>query len=256
MRSLLGFLNHRLKRHISEPYCTIITGDRGAGKSSVLALVAEQGLKLGFDVYCQYPYIGVHQIPMKEKLINGVLKKDVNKEWLYTANLSNSIVIIDEARTVWPARGYASWTQADDEFFNFLRKNDTHLFVATQAYDALDLNVKRAADETWYLTKGFMHLTHIEASHTTIAKIADKNTEVLGRMYKAGMQKVIWDICEIPIGNFLFWRKPYYGSFLSLFTFDEKPKYDTPLWDDIIKQVQQADSSEGDDASPANAGDV
>ena len=29
---MLGFLNKRLKRHISEPYCTIITGDRGTGK--------------------------------------------------------------------------------------------------------------------------------------------------------------------------------------------------------------------------------
>ena len=250
---MLGFLNKRIKKHCLEPYCTIITGDRGTGKSSVFALIAEEYMKLGYKVYCQYPYKGVYQIPMSKKLINGVEKADVDKKWLYTANLSNSVVLIDEARTVWPARGYASWTQADDEFFNFLRKNDTRLFVATQAYDALDLNVKRASDETWFLTKGFLHLTHIEASHTTIAKIADNNTTVLGRMFKAGMQKVVWDICEVPVGNFLFWRSPYYGKFMTLFTFDEKPEIPVPLWDNIIFNAQ---NGEGDDCSPASGGSV
>lgn len=248
---MLGIFNHKIKRHCVDPYCTIITGDRGAGKSSVFALIAEQYLKLGFKVYCQYPYQGVYQIPMTTKMINGVAKADIDKNWLYTANLSDSVVLIDEARTVWPARGYASWTQADDEFFNFLRKNNTRLFVATQAYDALDLNVKRASDETWFLTKGFWHFTHIEASHTTIAKIADNNTAVIGRMFKAGMQKVVWDICEVPVGNFLFWRKPYYGRFLSLFTFDEKPFIPVPLWDDIIfNQQQEAEKAEGESSTP------
>ena len=242
---MLGFLNKKLKRHVTEPYCTIITGDRGTGKSSVFALIAEEYLKLGYKVYCQYPYKGVYQIPMKKTLINGVYKADVDKQWLYTANLSHSVVLIDEARTVWAARSYAKWTQADDEFFNFLRKNDTRLFLATQAYDALDLNVRRAADETFYLTKGFLHFTHIEASHTTIAKIADNNTSVIGRMFKAGMQKVVWDVCEIPVGNFLFWRKPYYGKFLTLFTFDEKPDIPVPLWDDIIFNQTAEQGEEG-----------
>ena len=125
--------------------------------------------------------------------------------------------------------------------------------MATQAYDALDLNVKRASDETWFLTKGFLHLTHIEASHTTIAKIADNNTTVLGRMFKAGMQKVVWDICEVPVGNFLFWRRPYYGKFITLFTFDEKPEIPVPLWDDIIFNAQ---NGEGEDCSPASGGSV
>ena len=250
---MLGFLNKRIKKHCLEPYCTIITGDRGTGKSSVFALIADEYIKLGYKVYCQYPYKGVYQIPMTKKLINGVENADVDKKWLYTANLSNSVVLIDEARTVWAARSYSSWTQADDEFFNFLRKNDTRLFVATQAYDALDLNVKRASDETWFLTKGFLHLTHIEASHTTIAKIADNNTTVLGRMFKAGMQKVVWDICEVPVGNFLFWRRPYYGKFMTLFTFDEKPEIPVPLRDDIIFNAQ---NGEGEDCSPASGGSV
>ena len=42
---MLGFLNKRIKKHCLEPYCTIITGDRGTGKSSVFALIAEEYMK-------------------------------------------------------------------------------------------------------------------------------------------------------------------------------------------------------------------
>ena len=58
------------------------------------------------------------------------------------------------------------------------------------------------------------------ATKAPIAKIADNNTSVIGRMFKAGMQKVIWDVCEIPVGNFLFWRKP---SRIDLFTLESRP---------------------------------
>lgn len=227
-------MNKRLKRHVLNCSCGIVMGDRGAGKSTLFAFIVRTYLDAGYEVYCQYPYKGCYQLPLVESYINGVQKFDVDKNWLYSANLSNACVLIDEARTVWPARGYAKWTVSDDEFFNFIRKNNTHLFLATQAVDALDLNIRRAADETYYMTPGFWHFSHIEASHTTLAKVADKNTEVLGRMFKKGMSKVSYDICEIPSGDFLFWRKTFYHDFISAHTFYEKPFKLVPKWDDVL----------------------
>lgn len=227
-------MGKRLRNHVLNCFCGIITGDRGAGKSTLFAFVVDAYLNEGYEVYCQYPYKGCKQIPLVTKTINGVEKSDVDKDWLYSANLSHSVVLIDEARTVWPARSYAKWTASDDEFFNFIRKNDTHVFLATQAYDCLDLNIRRAADYTYYLTSGFWHFTHIESSRTTVAKIADKNTEVQGRMFKKGMQKVSYDICEVPSGYFLFWRKKWYNKFISTYTFYEKPIIDMPMWDEIL----------------------
>lgn len=224
----------RLKRHVLNCSCGVVMGDRGAGKSTFFAFIADTYLHEGFDVYCQYPYKQCYQIPLVETVVNGVTKFEVDKDWLYSANLSHACVLIDEARTVWPARSYSRWTVSDDEFFNFLRKNDTHLFLATQAYDALDLNIRRAADETYYMTSGFLHFSHIEASHTTLAKVADKNTEVVGRMFKKGMEKVSYDICEIPSGDFLFWRRSWYNRFISTHTFYEKPFKEAPLWESII----------------------
>lgn len=226
--------HRRLKRHVLNASCGVVIGDKGAGKSTFFAFIVDAFLSEGYDVYCQYPYKQCYQIPLAQYAVNGIKKFDVDKEWLYSANLSHCCVLIDEARTVWPARSYSKWTAADDEFFNFLRKNDTHLFLATQAYDVLDLNIRRAADETYYLSKEFLHFSYIEASHTTLAKVADKNTEVIGRAFKKGMYKVSYDICEVPSGNFWFWRKSWYDRFISCHTFYEKPFRQVPLWEALI----------------------
>lgn len=227
-------MGKRLTRHLLGTTCGIVTGDKGAGKSTLFAYIVDAYQNEGYPVYCQYPYKGCYQIPMTHSTVNGVERYDVDKEWLYSTNLSGCCVLIDEGKTVWPARSYAKWTVADEDFFNYLRKCDIHLFIATQAYDGLDLNIKRAADQTYYLTPGFWHFSHIEASHTTLAKVADRMTEVRGRMFKKGMEKVSWDICEVPSGNFLFWRKKWYDKFVSTHTFLDKPFRESPYWDEIF----------------------
>lgn len=237
-------MGKRLTRHLLGTSCGIITGDRGSGKSTLFAYIVDAYQKEGYSVYCQYPYKGCYQIPMVSSFINGVERYDIDKEWLYSTNLSGCCILIDEARTVWPARSYAKWTVSDEDFFNFLRKNDIHLFLATQAYDGLDLNVKRAADETYYMTSGFWHFSHIEASHTTLAKVADKNTEVEGRMFRKGMRKIVWDICEVPSGNFLFWRRRWYNKFVSTHTFLDKPFKESPYWDEIF-DFEKAQNEQG-----------
>ena len=228
----MNIFNLRIAKHCLEPTATLITGDRGAGKSTLFALIVEQAIKQNLPVFSQYPYKDTYMIPMEKKLLNGVYRYDVDKNWLYQHDFTDSVVLLDEVKTIWNARAYNKWTGQDEEFFNFLRKFNTRIFMATQSYDGVDLNVRRAADEVWYLTKGFWHFTHVEASRTTLAKVADRQTEVVGRMFKKGMRKIVWDVCEVPIGTFLFWRKPYYKRFESFFTFDKKESPDLISWND------------------------
>lgn len=96
--------HRRLQKHVLNCSCGIVNGDRGAGKSSFFAFIAKAYIDAGFDVYCQYPYKGCYRIPLKSTVINGVEKLDVDKDWLYNANLSHCCVLIDEARTVWPGQ--------------------------------------------------------------------------------------------------------------------------------------------------------
>lgn len=231
----MNVFNRRLAKHVLEPYCTIVTGDKGAGKSTLFALVLKTAKKAGMDVYCQFPYKDCYQIPLVEnKTKDGYTYLDVDKNWLYTHDFRDCVIMIDEGKTVWPARAFKTWSMQDEQFFNFIRKNNIRLFIATQAYDGLDLNVKRAADETFFLTQWFWHFTHIEASHTTLCKVADKQTEVQGRMFKKGMRKVAWDVCEVPIGNYHFWRKSFYGDFITDYVFGTKEKPVQNSWNDLI----------------------
>lgn len=231
----MNIFNRRLSKHVLEPYCSIVTGDRGSGKSTLFALIVEAAHKEGLDVYCQFPYKDCYQIPLTKNYFNKTdYVLDVDKDWLYSHDFSHCVILLDEAKTIYPARGYKSWSMLDEQFFNFIRKNDIHLFLATQAYDGLDLNVRRAADEVMYLTKWFWHFTHIETSHTTLCKVADKQTEVQGRMFKKGMRKIAWDVCEVPLHNYHFWRKSYYGDFATNFVFGEKEKPDAVPWESVI----------------------
>lgn len=232
-------MNGKLKRECLLPSCVIITGDRGTGKSSLFALMADEAIKQGRDVYCQYPYDGVYMIPNIRVQTKGITRYEMNKEWLYSNKFSpGSVILIDEGKTVWPARDYSKWTKSDDEFFNFIRKEHLTIAIATQFYDGLDLNVKRSADETWFLSHFgkpiFKNMTVIESGKTSVVKVADKNTEVIGRAFRKGARKVVYDICEIPIGKYYFYRKPYYGKFITDFVPNKKTELPQPLWNDYI----------------------
>ena len=235
---ILEIFNRKLKRSCLDYSCLVGFGTRGAGKSSVMALVADEAIKDGRDVYCQFPYDGVHQIPLKQQIDSRMKRFDVDKEWLYSHKFEPySVIMLDEGSTIWPARDHKNWTRHDSDFFNFIRKQHITIIIMTQYYDQLDLNVKRSADETWFLNKSvnFKHFTTIEASETLTVKIADTNTEVLGKAFKRGARKVTYDVCEIPKRNYKFYMKPYYGKFLTDYVPFDKTPQPQPLWNEIIQ---------------------
>lgn len=229
-------INKKISSVITEPSCSLYIGDRGSGKSTLMALAAKEFQKNGFKVYCQYPYKGAFKIPLIEKKIGGVTKQIVDKNWLYNANLRDSLVMIDEARTVWNSRAYSAWSESDEEFFNFIRKNNTYLILATQRYDGVDLNIRYACDYTFFIqrSKFFKNWSTVDVSRSCQVKIADKQTQVVSRGYTKNAMKVNWDIAEMPISYCYFYRKPFYGDFDSLFTTDDKPELPAESWDTIL----------------------
>ncbi len=236
---ILNIFNRKLKRHCFDGSVLFIHGNRGSGKSTVMALICEQALKQGRKVYCQYPYEGAYIIPSvvsEDKM--GIKRLDIDKQWLYS-NLfePGSVIMIDEASTVWPARDFKKWSQSDSDFFNFVRKYDILLVIASQYYDQLDLNVKRSADESWFLSESlyFSNFTTIEASKTLTVKVADNDTEILGKAFKRGARKVTYDVCEIPLSNYHFYRKSYYGKFVTNYVPLQKQPLEESLWSDELQ---------------------
>lgn len=231
------FINRKLKRNALDYSCLSIVGDRGSGKSSVMALIADEALKQGRQVYCQYPYKDTYKIPMCRKNLKfGLSIYDVDRNWLYNnAFEPGSVILLDEASTIWPARNFKNWSEADSAFFNFIRKEKITLVIATQYYDQLDLNVKRSADETWFISRSliFPNISSVEASITMTVKVADKNTEVVGKAFKRGARKIAFDVCEIPKRTYHFYRKPYYGKFITDFVPFLKNQIPVPSWNEL-----------------------
>lgn len=233
----LEFLNRKIRKHCLEGSCTLITGDRGCGKSTTLSMICEEAKKQGRPVFCQYPYSGAYRIPLVRRVTrSGMDMFDVDKDWLYSVKLpAGSVVLLDEGSTIWPARDFKRWSELDSAFFNFIRKEHISLFIATQNWDQLDLNVKRAASETWHesVSTWFPSFTTIETSMSCIVKVADKNTEVVGKAFKRGARKIVYDICEIPKRNYHLYRKPYYGKFITDFVPFKKIEVEFDAWDDL-----------------------
>lgn len=241
----MGF-NNQLKSLLSECNCGLLVGDRGVGKSSLMALACREAIRQGRPVYCQFPYKGAYQIPMIEKTLSikpyGDIKFNiVDKGWLYSADLTGAVVMIDEARTVWNARDFKNWNENDENFFNYLRKNDITLLLATQRNDGLDLNIRCAADYTFFIqrTKYFRNWSTVDTSRSVQVKVADKNSQVVSRGFSKNAMRVTWEICELPMAFSYFYRKPYYGDFETLYITEKKIKIEPVLWDKILDEFSK-----------------
>lgn len=229
-------MNGRIIDFLGSSSCSLYIGDRGSGKSCLMALAAMQAKKNGIPVYSNYPTVGCYAIPT-----TTVSKKDgtkrvyLDKEWLYSTDLSNSVIMIDEARTVWNARAFKDWNEQDEEFFNFIRKNNTQVILATQRYDGIDLNIRCAVDYTFFIqrTRYFKNISSVDISRSVQVKIADRQTEIVSRGFSKGARKVVWDIAELNLAHTYFFRRVTYGKFDTFFTLDQKIIRDPVLWDEL-----------------------
>ena len=50
--------------------------------------------------YSQYPYKDCLKIPMKQQFVNGVTRYDVDKQWLYSHDFTNAVILLDEVKTL------------------------------------------------------------------------------------------------------------------------------------------------------------
>lgn len=206
----------RFKSFLLDCDSAIIYGNRGSGKSSLLALIADLYTEADIPVYSQYAYKGAFSLPLKKVLdkSSGVIRYDLDKNFLYSRDFCNCAILIDEAATVYPARKFSDWTDSDDDFFNFLRKKNIHLFISTQYYDKVDLNVRRACSYSIYLTPFIFNLTRYQIAATQYMRILDQPVD-----RKTYVSKFTCVDCDLKKG--FFSRKKFYNNFdtYSILTF-------------------------------------
>ena len=239
--------NSRLCRHLCNQELVIVTGDRGAGKSTILAFVMEVLKSKGASrVYSQFPYEGAYTIPVKQSRgrptpyhSEGRIHYEIDKEFLYACDFENCVVMLDEASNIWNARSFKNWTADDEELVQYIRKQGATIILVTQKYDLVDINLKRAANEVWFLTKGLFHFTRVEVTESKMCKVANRDTEIVGWKVRPHVRQVTWEICEQPVMNTRLYRKPYYGLFDSYFMRSDKRELFTPMWETIYDFVNK-----------------
>lgn len=255
--------NHKIKNYCLGPNAIEIIGSRGVGKSTIYALVAERAKKDGKKVYCQYPYKDCFQIPVIEvdqgryviksrrKLPNGKFFEEkewlphivyqIDKDWLYSTDFTDAVILLDEARTIYPARQFQNWTISDDEFFNFLRHLNVTVYLSSQEYAALDVNVHRAVDEVWFLWKRTKNspFTHVECYSSMTVPCRNLQKAVQLSWLKGEMNPLDWEICYTLDKKFLFYRPPYYDLFDTNFYYGNLKPADVELWNNLIDTVKE-----------------
>lgn len=196
-------------------YATLLVGRKRQGKSTMLARVAQTALKAGYPVYSNYPIDGTVKIP---KTMTKDGKVITDKDFLYNNPLlDNAFVLLDEVSNIWNNRSWGKWSEDDSDFFNFLGKNNTRLFMAVQYYDMVDLNVKRNLDATWFIEKSIWpNVSIVECDIQDIRKVENMQTHVLDDRFR----QVSYEPCVIPDGRYYFYRKPWYKYFLTLYKDD------------------------------------
>lgn len=231
MKNILDVMfNNKIKRQFLVPNCSIILGQKRSGKSTLSACICQHFNQLEYTVLSNYPVENAKAIPM----VLEYDKKDkktywkLDKAWLYDTDLSRCVILIDEGANYWPARGYATdWTARDTEFFTMMSHHDIICFINVQYFDLIDVNVKRACDQIWFLTKNrwFRNITNLAVSELVSLPVANLSAKIMTKN-SLGAYPVSYTLCERPIADYHFYRKPYYKYFSTEFDYKQ---YDNHL---------------------------
>lgn len=116
----------------------ILYGLPGAGKSYYLACLADDYRRAGYPVACNYPIKRTHKLA----------PENINTDLL----LSNSVLLIDEAHSIFNSRGFKNFSRQMHEFFSMHRHLGNRLVLATQHPARLDVVIREIADSFIYLS--------------------------------------------------------------------------------------------------------
>lgn len=174
---------------------TIVFGLPGCGKSTYLCKLAKEYNKKNFVVYSNIDLFGLDHIKIENS--------DIGKY-----DISDGVLLIDEAMLFVNSRDYKSFSKSLVSFFCQYRHFNLDIFLFTQRYDGLDVTIRSLADRFIYLRKShlrsFTKIIPISCGYMIPEDVPDE--------IKYGFRapsRLSQLFCK------RFWRKPYYKYFNS-----------------------------------------
>lgn len=125
--------------HFIEGGLIFLCGNKGVGKSTVLAYFADGFRKAGRNVYCNFEIGGCEYFDSKQF---GKVKFP-----------RGSVIIMDEIALEFNARLFKNFDMKITKFLKKQRHHGNMVIVASQTFNDTDKNFRDSADMVYYLTK-------------------------------------------------------------------------------------------------------
>ena len=144
-------------------YIDCYVGLPGSGKTTIAAAEASKALKKGIKVYSNVP-------------IKGCIKYSCEDLGLF--DVSNSLIIIDEAGIEFNNRRYASFKDYTLRFFKLHRHYHTRIIVFSQANDS-DKVIRSLSRQNWIVHRKFFGLVAACTCVHTNIDVSDTGDDVI-----------------------------------------------------------------------------
>lgn len=185
----------------------IVMGKPGSGKSTYGAYMAKKYLQAGYPVWSNVE-------------IKGTRRLDLSKD-LMKHDISDGLVIIDEAGLEMDSRDFKKFPKEYTEFFKLHRHYRLRIIVLTQYWDDVDKKVRVLCNRIQIIRKSMFNLTHIHLKDVTPNITIDKETEQIVERYN---WKPIW------LGGNHYFNKRSVWSMFDTYERRELAKKDWQLW--------------------------
>lgn len=119
----------------------------GCGKSTLLAAFAVKEAKRISRGRSPYKYV-YSNVPVDYPGITLI-----KNTWIGRFDLSNALILIDEATLFADSRDYKSFSQPYKQFFLLHRHYHCDIFLFTQQWDGVDKKIRVITDRVYYVTK-------------------------------------------------------------------------------------------------------
>lgn len=184
-------------------------GKKGCGKSTYLTKLALSYIKRGYVVYST------------EKIAGTIL---FNPKLIGQFNFPpESIVLIDEASTVFNNRDWKNFGLDKIAWFKLQRHNRVTIYLFSQVYNDIDLTLRNLVDELWLCKKFFRIFAVRRRIIKRITVGSSGGTDQNGNQNTGIIEDYKFD--SILYGSFKFTFIPRYVGFFDSFTLPDKSDF-------------------------------
>lgn len=184
-------------------------GKKGCGKSTYLTKVALSYIKKGFTVYST------------EKIAGTIL---FNPKLIGQFNFpEESIVLIDEASTVFNNRDWKNFGLDKIAWFKLQRHNKVTIYLFSQVYNDIDLTLRNLVDELW-LCKKYFRIFAVRRRIIKRITVGSTGSQDQNGSQNSGIVED-YKFDSILYGSLKFTFIPRYVGFFDSFTLPEKQDF-------------------------------